>query len=169
MTAETHVCGNCGAQTHSLVGQLQADGSWHCFNCAHGNVARTSKPLVERLRAWTRGIEDSPSGCPAGEAADEIERLTRERDEARGINDHNAPRIIALLAERDRLRENLQRQAHAMQDVQVANDRLRADWTWLRGLFSERAKAGNDIPVWLALEWMDNITERGRSADEGKV
>ncbi len=118
-SAETHVCGNCGAQTHSLVGQLQADGSWHCFNCAHGNVVRTSKPLVERLRAWTRGIEDSPSGCPAAEAANEIERLTRERDDAEALAqslqnrwatrplDH--PSGEALIAENDRLRAALER------------------------------------------------------------
>lgn len=104
---ETHVCGNCGAQTHSLVGQLQADGSWHCFNCSHGNsVALSSNPLA--MPDQSDDPEDNQYSCSKASAlVAEIERLTREVGRLDALRDSAVKDCIEREKERDRLRAAL--------------------------------------------------------------
>lgn len=91
-----------------------------------------SNQIVERLRSRITG----PASCDVrGEitadlrdAADEIDRLTRERDSA---NDYMAKIVdasTAVLNERDRLRAEVERLTYELEQATLVNNRLRASW-----------------------------------------
>jgi len=86
--------------------------------------------------------------CRAEKAEAIIERLTRERDEFK-IQRDIAMRTVDEYASKGYAME--------IERLRAALERGEKEWTFLRGLVAERQSA---IPVWLALEWIDDLGKR---------
>ena len=70
---------------------------------------------------------------------------------------------LGVIDDQDKQIESLQNKwatRPVTDQLQIERDRLRAEWRFLRELVAEREGHGGDIPVWLALEWIDSSIAR---------
>lgn len=127
-------CPECGAQFFRKVkGQKYCDKHRHLS----GAVIRPQEPqssklivemsLVERLRALAKVLYPQPGGetnhATCDSAADEIERLERERDRWEQGYRHNAALATEMIERRDRLRVALEKYGEHLRSCRTK------DWT----------------------------------------
>ena len=109
------------------------------------NLAGYSDAFAERDRL--KAAEAAEKAQRSSEPKSLAERL---RYGAAQIDEKDDGEVAAVVA--------MYEAANALE--QRASNPVAVELRWLRGLFAEREGHGGDIPVWLALEWVDDAIKR---------